>query len=117
MDVEKIRSIVQIIFYIALGFCLLYWIAHTIVLEYRNRKNSLAPVLTSPAVAYCKHPETALVNQGRASADVHFITFHTDSGEIVKVYLNSRDFYAISEGSRGVLTWQGERFWKFEKEE
>lgn len=117
MDTEKIRATAQIVFYAALGFFLLYWVAHTVVLEYKNRKNRKAPVLSSPAIAFCKHPETALVNQGRTSGDVHFITFHTDSGEIVKLYMNPRDFYSIPEGTRGMLTWQGERFWKFEKEE
>ena len=116
MDSEKIRSIVSIAFYIALGFCLLYWIAHTAVLEYRNWKNSKAPVLTAPAVAYCKHPETALVNQGRTNGNVHFITFHTESGDIVKLYMTAQTFYTIPEGSRGMLTWQGERIWKFEAE-
>ena len=117
MDAEKIRSVVSIALYAALGLCALYWISHTVVLTYRNHKNSTALVLTEPAVVFLKHPETALVNQGRASADVHFITFCTDSGNFVKVYMNARDYYGIAEGSRGILTWQGERFWKFEKEE
>lgn len=116
MEVEKIRSVANILLYIALGFCILYWIAHTVVLEYRSRKNNNAPVMTAPAVAYLKHPETALVNQGRSNADVHFITFHTDSGDIVKLYMNAKDFYSIPEGSCGMLTWQGTRFWKFTQE-
>ena len=117
MDVEKLRSAVTVVFYIALGFCLLYWIARTLVLEYHNHKNSNAPVLTEPAIAYCKHPETLLVNQGRSSGDVHFIPFHTESGDILRLYMTARDFYSIPEGCKGNLTWQGERFWKFEKEE
>ena len=116
MDANKLGSIIQIMLYASLAICILYWIAHTVVIEYRGRKNRNAPVNTSPATAYYKHPETALVNQGRTSGDVHFITFHTDSGEAVKLYMTSRDFYSIPEGSRGMLTWQGERFWKFEKE-
>lgn len=116
MDVEKIRSVANIILYIALGFCILYWIAHSIVLASRNHRNSTAQVMTEPAVVYLKHQETALVNQGRTSGDVHFITFHTDSGDIVKLYMNAQDFYSIPEGSRGILTWQGTRFWKFTQE-
>lgn len=117
MDVEKIKKIVELSLYAALGFFLLYKLAHLAVVEYKLRQNNNAPVSTCGAVAYFKHPEQALVNAGRTSGDVHFITFHTDSGEIVKLPLNPQQFYAIPEGSRGILTWQGERFWKFEKEE
>lgn len=117
MDAQKLERILQILLYVSLGFCAAYWLLHFIVLEYKNWKNGQAPVNTCGAIAYIKHSETALVNQGRTSGDVHFITFHTDSGEIVKLYMNARQFYSIPEGSRGMLTWQGERFWKFEKEE
>lgn len=117
MDPHKIGTLVQSLLYISLGFCILYWILHTVVLEYRLRKNDQSPVLTDMAVVYCKHAETALVNQGRSSGDVHFITFHTDSGDIVKLYMNASQFYSIPESCRGLLTWQGQRFWSFEEEE
>ncbi len=116
MDTEKIKKIVELSLYIALGFFLFYRLAHMAVVEYKLRQNNKAPVSTSGAIAYFKHPEQALVNAGRTSGDVHFITFHTDSGDIIKLYMNPRQFYAIPEGSRGILTWQGERFWKFEQE-
>ena len=116
MDAEKIGKVVELLLYIALCFFLFYRLAHMAVVEYKLRQNNKAPVSTSGAIAYFKHPEQALVNAGRTSGDVHFITFHTDSGEIVKLSMNPRQFYSISEGSRGILTWQGERFWKFEQE-
>ena len=117
MDADKIGSYVQVLLYIALGFFLLYRLAHLVVVEYHLRKNNSSSVNTCGAVAYLKHAEQALVNAGRTSGDVHFITFHTDSGEIVKLYMNPQQFYSIPEGSHGMLTWQGKRFWKFEKEE
>lgn len=117
MDAEKIGKAAELSLYIALGFFLFYRLAHMAVVEYKLRQNNKAPVNTCGAVAYFKHPEQALVNAGRTSGDVHFITFHTDSGEIVKLYMNPQQFYSIPEGSRGTLTWQGERFWKFVKEE
>lgn len=117
MNTETLGSILKTVLWISVGFYIAYLLLHMIVVEYRGRKNSKAPVNTCDAVAFFKHPEQALVNSGRTSGDVHFITFHTDSGEIVKLYMNPQQFYSIPEGSRGKLTWQGDRFWKFEKEE
>ena len=114
MNIESIVKTALIVSGCLFG---LYMLVSFIILEYRNYQNSNAPVFTEPAVAYFKHPETQLVNQGRTSGDVHFITFHTDNGEICKLYMTAQNFYSIPEGSRGILTWQGERFWKFEIEE
>lgn len=117
MDADQLGNILKILLYASVGVYGAYWLLHFIVLEYRNWKNGQAPVNTCGATAYIKHSETALVNAGRTSGDVHFITFHTDDGEAVKLYMNPQQFYSIPEGSRGTLTWQGERFWKFTKEE
>ncbi len=98
---------------IGLGYSLFRWL----YIEWRNHKSQKAPVQTCDAVVQCKHPEKVLVNQGRTSGDVHFITFRTSSGETPKLYMTFRDFYAMEEGAKGTLTWQGERFWKFIPEE
>ena len=83
---------------------------------YRLRKRDGNPVETAPAVAYYKHPDMKPVLLGRASTYVYYITFHTDIGEQLKLYMDRDDYHSITEGSRGILTWQGEKFWKFQKE-
>ena len=92
-------------------------LSHLIIVEYRSRKQSRKPLETARAVAYCKHPDMEPVLTGRHSSYNCYITFHTDSGDILKLYMTPQDYHSISEGSRGILTWQYERFWKFEKEE
>ena len=86
-------------------------------MEYQLYQRNRAEVLTARATAYYKHPEMAPVLAGYSSTYVFHITFHTDSGDILKLYMNADNYYCISEGDTGNLTWQGNRFWRFEKEE
>ena len=72
-----------------------------------------SPILTNRAVAYHKHSEQVHVAQGFANSAVFFITFHTDGGLILKLYMNSDQFYIIREGQTGQLTWQGDSLCRF----
>jgi len=111
------RSILN---YLEIGLLVLAaaaFLIYFIMVEYRNHKRSSAPVETARAVAYYKHPDMEPVLMGRASTYVYYITFHTDSGDILKLYMNPQDYYSIPEGSWGMLTWQHNKFWKFEKED
>lgn len=88
-----------------------------ISVNHRSNKRNQAPIETAKAVVYCKHPDMEPYLIGRHSTYVCYITFHTDHGEILKLYMNPTDYHSIPEGSQGELTWQADRFWKFEKEE
>lgn len=90
--------------------CLLY---EFISVNYRSWKNGRALVETARAKASVKHPEMQAVLAGRGSTYVYYITFETDSGDVLKLYMNPNAFYSIPEDASGELTWQGERFWKF----
>ena len=107
--------------YILIGLGVLSFLAHFLIIEIRSHKRNNAPVETGLAMAYCKHPEfettTVRTNVGMRNDTIHYITFHTESGDILKLYMHEKDYYAISDGSRGTLTWQADKFWKFEKEE
>ena len=100
---------------IALG--VIGFVIYFVQVNYRSNRRNNAPVETALALAYYKHPEMEPVLTGRASTYVYYITFHTESGDILKLYMNSQDYFAISEGSWGILTWQHNKFWKFQKEE
>lgn len=111
------RSILN---YLEIGLLVLAaaaFLIYFITVEYRNHKRSSAPVETARAVAYYKHPDMEPVLTGQASTYVYYITFHTDAGDILKLYMNPQDYYSIPEGSWGMLTWQHNKFWKFEKED
>ena len=61
------------------------------------------------------HPKQELL--GRHSTWIYYVTFHTDSGLILDLYLSGESYFSLQEGDVGILTWQHNRFWKFEKEE
>ncbi len=115
MEMEELESILKILVYILGAIGITGLVVRWIWLERFISRNSKANVQTCGAVAYYKDPETGYLPQGQASSSVHYITFHTDDGDIVNLYMGPRDFYAIEEGSRGILTWQGQRFWKFQQ--
>ena len=84
--------------------------------EYKLHKDSSAPVFTDRATVYFKHEEKDLPYMGRGYDYVRYITFHTDHGQAVKLHMTGQQFFEIPEDAAGMLTWQGEKFWKFEPE-
>ena len=86
------------------------------IIEYRLHKNSAAPLCTDRATVYFKHEEKDLPYMGRGYDYVRYITFHTDHGEAVKLYMTGQEFFEVNENDVGMLTWQGKKFWKFEPE-
>lgn len=113
MEFTVVTMIEGIGLFLAAG-CLIWFFYSHIKSEKRNR----LPVVTDKAVVYQKHPDPVYVpgagsRYNTGSSYVYYITFHTDSGLILKLYVNPDVFYTIEEDSRGELTWQGDRFWKF----
>jgi hypothetical protein len=95
---------------------LLYAIFRVVRREYQLHQNSNTPICTDRATVYFKHDEIDLPYVGRGYDYVRYITFHTDHGEAVKLYMTGQDFFEINENDVGILTWQGTKFWKFEPE-
>lgn len=112
----EITTIVTAVIFAVIGLSLGLMLVNWIRLELSGHRNRTANVQVSRAVAYYKHPEVDYLPQGNASSGVYHITFHTDGGDIVKLYMNPGDYYSIEEGAWGELTWQGEKFWKFRQE-
>ena len=107
--IEKIQFAFIVIVCICVGIQLIRYIC----LEIRNHRRSRAPVMTDRAVAYYKHPEENAIYLTNGYNYLYYITFHTDSGLAVKLYMTRDDFYIIQEGSSGMLTWQDDKLWKF----
>ena len=95
---------------------LLYAVIRFAIIEYRLHKDSVAPICTDRATVYCKHPERDLPYMGRNYDYVCYVTFHTDHGEAIKLHMTGQQFFEVNENDTGALTWQGEKFWKFEPE-
>lgn len=113
MDLNALMDNMKVVFLVVFCLCAGCQLIRYILLEYRIYRNNKAPVYTDRAVAHYKHEETDAPYLGRGYSYVHYITFHTDSGIAVKLYMNSDDFYIIQEGDTGELTWQGNKLWKF----
>lgn len=90
-----------------------YGLIRFIIREYKLHKNSIAPVFTDRATVYYKHPERDLPYMGRNYDYVCYVTFHTDHGEAVKLYMTGQEYFELNENDVGMLTWQGTKFWKF----
>ena len=97
----------------SIGLLLLYYIRN----EIRLHRNSQAPVCTERATVHYKHAEKEMVYSGRGNTELFYITFHTEFGQQLKLYMTYEYFYTLEEGDTGTLTWQGERFWKFVPDE
>lgn len=122
MDYSGVQNIVTIILLCGFACIAAFGAAHFVYLNYRGWKQRKLPVQTARATVYCKYPDPEYVSGSQnihatSSGYIYYITFHTDTGEVLKLYLNPKPFFAIEENAVGQLTWQGGRFWNFVPEE
>lgn len=109
MDSKYFAYIFYGLLFLVIGINVLYFI----YINYRSWKRNNAPVETSRAVAYYKEPGMQASIDGRNNTYFFHITFHTESGDILKLYMGRDQYYGIPEGAWGELTWQENKFWKF----
>ena len=86
-----------------------------VLIEYQNWKKNNAPVQTARAVACYKDPEMRASIDGRNHTYIFYITFRTESGELLNLYMGRDEYYSIPEGAAGELTWQDKKLWRFER--
>lgn len=113
MSVDQLAVWVKIAAVMIIGFSAVCGVIRFIILAYRGHKTRNAPVFTDRATVYFMHPEKDAPYLGRGYSYVYYITFHTDSGLAQKLYMTKDEFYIIQEGDTGMLTWQGNKLWKF----
>lgn len=116
------EQIISLIVHICLGLSVISVLGYFIWINLRGKKQRELPVQTDRATVYYKHPEpeyfaTGAARYTTAGNYIYHITFHTDGGLALKLYLNFDRYAEIQENSAGQLTWQGNRFWNFVPEE
>ena len=116
MTPEQLAGRVETILWCCAIPVIAYGLIRFLINEYKLHKNSAAPTLIDRATVYFKHEEKDLPYMGRGYDYVRYITFHTDHGETVKLHMTGQQFFEVKENDVGMLTWQGEKFWKFEQE-
>ena len=108
-----IDKIINIGLWVTLAFAAVAGLIRFLRIEYHTAKIRNAPEVTVRATAYYKDPDTFPVIAGRTTNYVYHITFHTDAGEAVTLYMNRDAYFSIPEGASGELLYQGERLWRF----
>ena len=114
MPPEKIMNICR---WAVPAFAVAAFLIRLIRIEYHTAKIRNAPEVTVRATAFYKDPDSYPVMAGRTTNYVYHITFHTDSGEAVTLYMNRDAYFNIPEGASGELVYQGERLWRFTLED
>lgn len=110
-------KIINIGLWAALGFAIVVGLFKFILMENRTAKIRNAPEVSVRATAYHKDPNTFPVMAGRTTNYVYHITFHTEAGEAVTLYMNRDAYFNIPEGASGELLYQGEKLWRFTLED
>lgn len=113
MNTDLLKYIIYVLFFLVIGINVIYFI----YLNYRSWKRNNAPVETCRAVAYYKDPEMKASIDGRNHTYIFHITFHTESGDVLKLYMGRDQYYNIPEGAAGELTWQENKFWNFKMDD
>lgn len=116
MDAAALEKILTVALTVSVGIAAAYGIIRFVRLYIRSRRTGNAPVESARATVYWKNPEPKQELLGRHSTWVYFVTFHTDTGLILDLYLTRADYSSLQEGDWGTLTWQADKFWTFEKE-
>ena len=110
MELEKT---IRVVVYTVIAFSAIAGLVRYILMEYRTAKIRNAPEVTVRATAYYKDPDSYPVMAGRTTNYVYHITFHTESGEALTLYMNRDAYFNIPEGASGELLYQGEKLWRF----
>jgi hypothetical protein len=107
------EQILNIIIYSLLALVIGIHLINTIRIQVGAYRQRRLPVLTAPAEAWYKHPGMEPVLIGRHSTYLFHITFRTEDGLEMKLYMNRDVYFIIPEGAKGDLVWQGDRLIKF----
>ena len=91
-------------------------------------KNNNSPRLTVPARIVAKRQNTTYNNQPNAgdttgahgfhtiSSTSYYATFQVDSGDRMELSVSGSEYGILAEGDEGKLTFQGERYLAFDRE-
>ena len=84
-------------------------------------KNNHAPKLTVPVTVVAKRTNTSRHHHGgkhhhTSTSTTYYVTFQVESGDRMELHLSGSEFGLIVEGDKGLLTFQGTRFLKFERQ-
>lgn len=111
-------SVIPVVFVVVLGIILLS--AGKGIMQW-NRNNK-QPLLTVDSRIVSKrsevththshHPDDSMSSRSRTS---YYLTFEVESGDRMEFSVSGEEFGICAEGDRGKLSFQGTRYYKFER--
>lgn len=114
-----VRVMVTLIFLIVIGTFVIVAIKG---LRQWNRNNH-SPRLTVPATVVAKRTNISRHHHHHGTGMHHssvstsyYITFQVDSGDRIELCVAGREFGLLVEGDRGMLSFQGTRYFSFQRE-
>ncbi|HPT85251.1 MAG TPA: DUF2500 domain-containing protein [Bacillota bacterium] len=80
----------------------------------RYIRDSKAPKVSAPATVVAKRTQFH-GSSGHSGWSTYYATFEFETGDRLELYLPGSEAGLLVEGDKGVLTFQGKRFIKFER--
>lgn len=109
----------EILFF--LMFCLVFTIFIVVIIAGLSQwnRNNAAPRLTVPAQVVAKRTDTSHHHHGTnhhvSTFHHYYVTFQVESGDRMELSLPGQEFGQLVAGDRGMLTFQGTRYLRFER--
>lgn len=91
-------------------------ILRTLLTEHHRRKTDKAPRIQTRATVLSKRAncDNIAYSHLRDGGIVFYVTFRTGDGSAVELTMGRNQYGGLTESSEGTLTYQGDRFLKFE---
>lgn len=118
----------QIMFFIMFGLFFVVFIGTLLKGIGQWNKNNHSPRLTVPVTVVAKRADihrhrhanagdtTGAHGYHTSTSTSYYVTFEVESGDRMELHLSGSEYGLIVEGDKGLLTFQGTRFLKFERQ-
>lgn len=94
-------------------FGMVVFVIYTMVKE--NRYNNKQPIVPVEAKVIGKRTHVSGGMENHSASTTYYITFELTNAERLELRVSYNDYAYIVEGDKGILTFQGRRFKRFER--
>jgi len=113
--------IFELMFFIMFGLFFIVFVGALLKGIGQWNKNNHSPKLTVPVTVVAKRTNVSRHHHGTehhhtSTSTTYYVTFEVESGDRMELHLTGSEFGLIVEGDKGLLTFQGTRFLKFERQ-
>ncbi len=110
----------ETLFFIMFGLFLVVFVGVLLKGIGQWSKNNHSPRLTVPVTVVAKRTNVSRHHHGTehhtSTSTSYYVTFEVESGDRLELHVPGSEYGLIVEGDTGLLTFQGTRFLKFERQ-